>query len=250
MDHAATLIEQNRLLVELTRAADPSSPVPTCPEWTLRKLVTHVGRGTRWAATIVRDRAEAAVDPRTVPDGAPPPDPDRAADWLHDGVQVLLDAVEATGADTPVWTFTGPQPAAWWIRRRLHETIVHRADAALALGAPYDLPAEVAADGVSEWLGLLAARPTEAGLVPLADGVTLHLHATDDGLGEGGEWMIRGEDAGITWEHGHGKGATAVRGRAADLLLAVLRRFPADDERLQVLGDTAVWTTWLERTRV
>ena len=30
--------------------------------------------------------------------------------------------------------------------------------------------------------------------------------------------------------------------------LVVLRRIPADDPRLQVLGDAAAWRTWLERT--
>jgi hypothetical protein len=82
----------------------------------------------------------------------------------------------------------------------------------------------------------------------LPDGATLHLHATDDGLGAGGEWLVRAEGGRVAWEHGHGKGAVAVRGSAADLLQAVLRRIPADDPRLQVLGDEAAWRTWLDRT--
>jgi hypothetical protein len=59
---------------------------------------------------------------------------------------------------------------------------------------------------------------------------------------------VRSEGGRVAWEHGHGKGAAAVRGSAADLLQAVLRRIPADDPRLQVLGDAAAWRTWLERT--
>jgi uncharacterized protein (TIGR03083 family) len=244
MDHAAALVEQNRLLGELVRPADPATPVPTCPDWTLRQLVTHVGRGDRWAATIVRDRADGYVDIRTVADGKPPDDAAGVVDWLVESARLLLDAVATTGADTPVWTFTGPQPAAWWIRRRLHESVVHRADAALALGVPYAVEAAVAADGVSEWLSLLSARPAPL----LAADATLHLHATDDGLGADGEWMVRGGESGIAWEHGHGKGTAAVRGSAADLLLAALRRIPADDARLQVLGEVSVWSTWLART--
>ena len=30
--------------------ADLTAPVPTCPEWTVRDLVTHVGSGHRWSA--------------------------------------------------------------------------------------------------------------------------------------------------------------------------------------------------------
>ncbi len=236
VDYAAALIEQNRLLGDLTRDADPSTPIPTCPGWTVQQLVRHVGRGHRWAATMVRERATQPADPRTVAGGKPLGD---VVTWLHDCAAEVIDAVAATGADTPIWTFTGPKPAAWWIRRRLHEETVHRADAALALGVPVDLTAELAADGLSEWLDLVTARPSV-----LDPGTTLHLHATDDGIGSDGEWMIRGAADHITWEHGHGKGDAAVRGSAVDLLLAAVRR----THDVQVLGDEKTWTQWLERT--
>jgi uncharacterized protein (TIGR03083 family) len=246
METATALVEQNRLLGEMLRAADPETTVPTCPGWSLRQLLTHVGRGDRWAAMIVRERADERVDLRSVPDGKPPADD--PIGWLADSARLLVDAVAATGPDVPVWTFTGPKPAAWWIRRRLHESTVHRADAANALGVPYEIEAALAADGVSEWLDILTSRPVPDGGPTLPDGATLHLHATDDGLGTDGEWLVRSEDGRVAWEHGHGKGTAAVRGSAADLLQAVSRRIPADDARLQVLGDTGVWRTWLERT--
>jgi hypothetical protein len=124
---------------------------------------------------------------------------------------------------------------------------VHRADAALAVGVPYTIEPELAADGVSELLAVLTGRTgdTPAALQP---GESLHLHATDEGLGAAGEWVIRGTDDGITWEHGHVKATTAVRGPAADLLLACSRRLPPEHAGIQVLGDPKIWTTWLERT--
>ncbi len=247
MDVSVALAEQNRRLGELLGPADPTLPVPTCPGWTLRQLLTHVGRGDRWAATIVRERSDGPVDIRTVADGRPPAETPAAVGWLAESAQLVLDAVAATGADVPVWTFTGPQRADWWARRRLHEAVVHRADAAIALGRPFDVDAELAADGVSEWLDLLAARPARD--VPvLADGTTLHLHATDEGLGPAGEWMVRADAGRVVWEHGHGKGTAAVRGSAADLLLGVMGRLPADDPGLQVLGDAPTWRSWLGST--
>jgi uncharacterized protein (TIGR03083 family) len=246
MNHADALVDENRRLGELLATADPETPVPTCPGWALRQLLTHVGRGDRWAATIVRERADERVDIRTVPDGKPPADD--PVGWLAASARLLVDTVAATGPDVPVWTFTGPKPAAWWIRRRLHESTVHRADAAIALGVPFEIEAALAADGVSEWLDILTSRPVPEGGPALPDGATLHLHATDEGLGADGEWLVRSEDGRVAWEHGHGKGAVAVRGSAADLLRAVMRRIPADDPRLQVLGDAAAWRTWLERT--
>lgn len=247
MDASAALVEQDRLFAELLGAADVATPVPTCPEWTLRQLLTHVGRGHRWAATIVRERADARVDIRTVADGKPPVETAAAVEWLTESSRTLLDAVAATGSEVSVWTLTGPQRVDWWVRRRLHESVVHRADAAIALGEAFVVDAGLAADGLSEWLGLLSARP--AGDTPvLADGATLHLHATDDGLGGDGEWVVRTDAGRVVWERGHGRATVAVRGRAADLLLAALRRLPADDPRLEVLGDAPTWRRWLEST--
>ncbi|TQM44094.1 maleylpyruvate isomerase family mycothiol-dependent enzyme [Pseudonocardia cypriaca] len=246
MNPADALVDENLRLGELLATADPEVSVPTCPGWTLRQLLTHVGRGDRWAAMIVRDRAQERVDIRAVPEGKP--SADDPVGWLAGSARLLVDAVAATGPDVPVWTFTGPKPAVWWIRRRLHEATVHRADASIALGVPFAIEPALAADAVSEWLDVLAARPAPEAGPALADGATLHLHATDDGLGTDGEWLVRSADGRLAWEHGHGKGAVAVRGRAADILQAVTRRIPADDPRLQVLGDETVWRTWLERT--
>jgi uncharacterized protein (TIGR03083 family) len=247
MDYVAALLEQNQLFGEVIGDADPSTPVPTCPDWTMRQLFRHVGRGHRWAAQIVRDRVEDYLDPRTVRDGKPPSDPGGALEWLHASAHAVVDAVAEVGDDTPVWTFLGPRPAAWWVRRRLHEATVHRADAALALGVPYDLAPPLAADGICEWLDRLVAEQRKGRPASLDTGVTLHLHATDD-LDSAGEWMIRGNEDGMSWEHGHGKGTTAVRGRAVDLLLALLRRRSAADVGLRIFGDQEVWTNWLGRT--
>ena len=116
----------------------------------------HVGRGDRWAAQIIIDRADTSLDPRLVSEGKRPVDAPGADPVALAKPPILLAAVEDIGPGTQVSTFTGPKPAAWWTRRRLHEATVHRADAAIALGAPYELPAKLAADGISEWLDRLA----------------------------------------------------------------------------------------------
>lgn len=249
VDYAGAFLDENRAFAELFDGADESTPVPTCPDWTLRHLFRHVGRGDRWAAQIVRDRLESYLDPRTVEGGKPPPEPADAISWLHGGAQRLLDAVELTGVETPVWTFLGPRPANWWVRRRLHEVAVHRADAAIALGGDFRLEPEIAADGITEWLERVAIQAgTEGAPLPLEEGTTLHLHATDPGLGEAGEWTAAVEQGRVTWSHEHGKGSVALRGGATELLLAILRRRPIADTGVQLFGDDAVWQRWLDRT--
>jgi uncharacterized protein (TIGR03083 family) len=247
MDYAAALIEQNRMLGELLRDADWSVPVPTCPGWTLLQLLRHVGRGDRWAAQIIADRADASLDPRLVRDGKPPADVPGAIQWLSQGPLTLLAAVEAIGPATEVSTFAGPRSAAWWIRRRLHEATVHRADAAIALGAPYELPAELAADGISEWLERLADEQALGQPPALPAGASLALRATDQDLAEG-TWTVLGSPGGVQRAGRPGSADLTLSGPATDLLLALLRRRPVEDTGISMQGDTGLWRSWLALT--
>ncbi|CAM3393334.1 hypothetical protein BST27_23765 [Mycobacterium intermedium] len=249
MDYASEFVKENRAFGELIRKADHSTPVPACPGWNIEQLLKHVGRGDRWAAQIVKDKLDHYLDPRSVEGGKPPPDPDDAISWLNGGAQRLIDAVELAGVETPVWTFLGTRPASWWLRRRLHEAAVHRADAAIAVGSDFTLEPAIAADGITEFLERIVIQAGNDGApLPLEGDDTLHLHATDDGLGEAGEWTAALDAGGITWSHAHGKGTVALRGGATELLLAMTRRVPVADTGIQVFGDDAVWQRWLDRT--
>ena len=238
-------------LAEILAEHEQSLPIPTCPEWTLRQLVTHVGRAQRWAAEITRTRSDVVIPFREVPDGKLPDDRAEQLAWLRAGAARVVDAVREADGDL-VWTFTGPAPAVFWIRRMAHETLVHRADAQLAVGAEPEpvIDTEVAADAIDEWLTLLtggilgnADGRTEA----LPAGAVLHIHATDDGLG-GGEWMIHHHAGALTVEPGHGKGDAALTGPAASLLLVLMRRRPVSDPAVTVYGDHAVVDGWLAST--
>jgi uncharacterized protein (TIGR03083 family) len=247
VDFRATLLGETRALGDVIRSADPETPVPSCPGWNMNQLLKHVGRGHRWSAQIIAERRLDELDPRKVHGGKPPPDPDGAVDWLNEGAQLVIDAVDHVGPEIKVWTFIGPKPAGWWIRRRVHEATVHRADAVLALGGTYELPADLAADGISEWVDL-AIVGADRHNPPLRRGLTLHMHAHDDGLGPTGEWTITNDEEGLQWSHVHAKGDAAVRGSAFDLFLALTRRRSGADAGVEVLGDPEVWETWLTRT--
>ena len=241
---------------ELARitSGDLERPVPTCPGWTFRQLATHLGRGHRWAAQIVATRATAPIPQREVADGKLPEDPARHAHWLNAGAAQVIDAVTAAGSDL-AWTFNGMRPASFWARRRAHEAAVHLADAQLAAGRDVDLAPDAAADGVDEWLALVVAG-TE-GTTDLArarvqelrgEGQSLHFHATDPGLSSTGEWLVTRTPSGVTLQHGHGKADVAVRGPAASLLLVLTRRLPPSDPAIEILGQQALLTGWLQHT--
>jgi uncharacterized protein (TIGR03083 family) len=234
---------------ELARIIDGDldRPVPTCPGWTFRQLATHLGRGHLWAAQIVATRATAPVPMREVADGKLPEDPVRHASWLNAGADQVIEAVAEAGSDL-VWTMTGMRPASFWTRRRAHEAAVHLADAQLAAGRDVDLAAGLAADGVDEWLGLIAAGSAGPARELCGDGQSLHFHATDPELPGTGEWLITRTPSGITVRHGHGKADVAVRGPAADLLLVLTRRLPPSTPGVEILGQQTLLTHWLEHT--
>lgn len=243
------IIDEAGRFADAVRESDAEQSVPTCPEWTLAQLVTHVGRAHRRATTLVERRAKEPVEAPdvTVPGGAA-----GRAGWLTDGARELAAVLRQAGPDVPVWSWSTEQHTGFWARRMAHETAVHRADAELAVGRSGDIAPDLAADGLSECLDLLSL-PAAASRFPalmelLCGEPTLHFHATDEGLDERGEWMLRGSSSGLTWEHGHSKGDVAVRGPAAVLLLVLLRRIPPDDPRVQVMGDAALLDGWLDRT--
>lgn len=245
MDYEAALIEQNGLLGDAIFAADPDTAIPTCPGWSMLQLLRHVGRGDRWAAHIIQTNAGADLDPRTVPEGRPPDDTDGARHWLRTSPVLLLDVIGHVGPEQTVATLVGPRPASWWVRRRLHEATVHRADAALATGQPYHLAPDLAVDGIEEWLERLAVELPASPMLALEDTKSIGLTAPDAGA----SWTIRGVKNGIEWNRTASDRAADVclTANAADLFLALVRRRPAPGG-VHIEGDHALWTTWLAGT--
>jgi len=243
---AAGLCDASARLAGVVASADEGTRIPTCPDWSLRQLTTHVGRAHRWAGEMVRRRVTEMMPFREAPDGRLPDDPAARPGWVIAGADQLAEAVRQAG-DAKVWSFLGMRPAGFWLRRMTHETTVHTADAELAVGRRPALPADLAADGIAEWLEMVSGEGDGQG-PPLAEGVTMHLHATDAELNGAGEWLISRTPAGLAVSTGHARADVAVRGPADVLLFVLMRRLPEDEPGIEVLGDGDVFTRWLGST--
>jgi uncharacterized protein (TIGR03083 family) len=249
LDFAELLSAETERLAALVVSVEPTVAVPSCPEWTVRDLVTHVGRGHRWATGLVAARATAAPP---FDKSEAPPEPAAWPGWLDDGTRALVTAVAEAGPDCRVWTWRTDKTAGFWLRRMLHDELVHRADAQLAVGQPPDLSAgvsaELAVDGVDDWLETVAVMSASGGWHPTLSklagtGQTLHLHATDTQ----GEWFVRREPGGVTWHRGHERADVALRGPIRPLLLVLNRRLGA--EHLEILGERTVLDEWLAHSQ-
>ncbi|WP_244170135.1 maleylpyruvate isomerase family mycothiol-dependent enzyme [Amycolatopsis tolypomycina] len=152
---AVALVTEADLFSVVIAGADPDVRVPTCPEWTLRDLTRHVGVAYHKSAAIIASRPTGYVPFEAVTIDEPPAFETLGA-WLRDGAERLVAAVTEVGPETPTSTWTPDRRAGFWTRRLTHETVVHRADATFATGAPYDVDADLAADGIAEGLDLVA----------------------------------------------------------------------------------------------
>jgi uncharacterized protein (TIGR03083 family) len=231
-------------------AEDPALPIPACPDWTLRQLATHVGRAHRWAHEIVATRSSAFIEFSAVPDGKLPADPAERGRWLTAGAAALIRALRAAG-DERVWAFGLRTPARFWARRMAHETLVHCADAQQAAGDEVDIPAELAADAVDEWLTVMSgphAGQADLRASALPAGSALAVQATDAELGGAGRWLVRHSGDGVQVVAGHASADVELSGRAADVLLVLMRRVPPGGGTVRVLGDAALLDRWLEQT--
>ena len=229
-------------------ATAPTTRVPSCPEWTIHDLVTHLGAVNRWGGATVRDgnpheRSRGLGDAMK---SAPPASAGVAAlaDWYATQASGLLETFTETAPDAPVWTFSGPGRADFWLRRQLHETAVHRWDLEDALGGPAattPLPEDVAVDTVDEFCAVMFPHKGPRGSLPVTIRLRAVLHAPE-GLATGAEpvgarapaadpeWVLAGAEE---------AGEVEVTGPPETLALLLWGRIGADDPGLEITGDRA-----------
>lgn len=237
--HRAAIVTEGGRVAAL--AADALElPVPTCPGWTVARLVGHLGRVHTWATGFLAAGPDATGDVST---GDRPPEGAALLPWYRERLDGLLAELDRHEPGDAARSFVGAGTAAFWSRRQAHELAIHRWDAehAIAPGAASPIDPALAADGIDEWLEVFVprflARREEVVPVGLV-GATVHLHCTDEGrTAGGGEWLVRVTEHGCDVERAHAKGDAALRGPASDLFLAVWHRVPIED--LDVRGDAA-----------
>ena len=146
------------------------APVPGCPDWSLADLVWHLAEVQHFWAWVVRTRAS---DPGAYTGPVRRPDDELLAFGLARSAE--LETVLA-GADPAerVWTWAPRQDVAFVLRRQAMEAVVHTADVEQVLGDERPIPADVALDGIDEWLEVFVPGALPQGPPSSAHPVVLH----------------------------------------------------------------------------
>jgi uncharacterized protein (TIGR03083 family) len=226
--------ESDRFITAVDGSLDQT--VAHCDDWLVAELAAHVGFVWTVATTNVASATDTPTKPG--PEATAPEDQGALVDWLRERRSTMIETLAAADPADPAWGFAGDLTAGFWQRRMAHETTVHRFDAECGAGLEISpIPSDLARDGIDEYtvvgLRFSSSKPTRD--YPTE---SLHLHRTD---GEG-EWMFLGDgEGGVTVTMEHGKGAAAIRGPAANLLLWIWGR-PVDD--VEVFGDPDVAARW------
>src|SRR5664280_3279397 len=204
------------------------TPVPTCPDWTVRDLVVHQGTVYHWASDVLDGVPGARARPAADAAGAQGRASADLLGWFDDALVRVLNTLATTPADFDGFFFlTGaPNKRLAWARRQAHETAIHAVDAMAAKlgGVPSAtqtwLDREFAADGIDELLTGFAPRSRQRlrSDAPLRVGV----ECTDIDA----SWTLAiGPDPVVTTPGRTGQRVDAtVRGTAVGLYLALWNR--------------------------
>jgi uncharacterized protein (TIGR03083 family) len=245
-DHLAALVRSGTALREAAATAGLDAKVPTCPAWTVTKLVTHQGMVHRWAAANLRgDTGHRTADSTAEAAAAP-----ELLAWYSDGLAALADTVRATPDDAKAMVFLNdaPPPRRFWARRQAHETTIHAVDAVSAVHGRWPRASDVgfvdpvlAADGIDELLTGFITRGK--GKLHSAEPYTVLVKTEDTGH----TWTLRISDGPIvTTPGGTGRTDVLFSGTAVQLYLSLWNR--ADE--ITTGGRSDVVDQWRSQIRV
>jgi uncharacterized protein (TIGR03083 family) len=215
----------------------PLAHIPSCPEWDMRELVCHTAGVHEWVTSIVSERVQERR-PRRRSDQFPS-QVDELVDVYAAGLERLIEALSETDPDVYVWNWLDrqPAPARFWFRRMAQETVIHRVDAEAGAGVVTPIDAPLAADGIDEYLHLLAGYIGNEPIEGL--GSTLAFEPTDTA----GSWRVSLSPTSCILDPPTSPAGT-VSGKASDLYMWLLHRQNPSGEAVELAGDPEALAQW------
>jgi len=227
-------------LLDAAGQAGVDAPVPTCPDWTVRDLVEHVGSVYAHKVIAMREGGPSEFPP--------PRDASPTEDYFRWALGELLSALRDRQPSTPAYTWwPAEQTAGFWARRMAQESLIHRVDAERAAGVASEVDEALSLDGVDEVLSRFVGDPDMEWPVVAAAPTTVAIQAP-----EGRGWVVHLAPDAVRVEGLADADALAdaaadatIRGAGADLDLWLWGR--GGTERLHISGSPAAVALLRER---
>jgi uncharacterized protein (TIGR03083 family) len=239
------------------------SPVPSCPGWNVGSLVGHMGSVFTFWNKWVRDRPRGSDDAsfkdlRAEREARLPgfsawrekdfvweAAPLGVRDFARESQAELAGRLAELEPSEPVWTFFAPDQTAGFVQRRIaHETAVHCWDAQEAQGVAEPIEAELAHDGIDEFMdAIIQVNRTELeeqNELPAYGGERVAFRRSD---GQG-EWQVEFTPEATQVTRDGGPADATLSGPVSDLLLFLYGRIPFDG--FEISGDVDLVGRWEE----
>jgi len=216
------LLELNsQKFAQLIEYGDLDALVESCPGWSFTQLAQHMCGTQRWSthALLTGERGEHPQAPTQR---------EELYAYFVEGTQQLLEASKSIDPQRPTWSF-GPQPrvAEFWTRRQAHEVTIHLWDAYASRGKVYDIPNELALDGLNEIAEVFFPMRLKRGDFPALP-ITLALAPV------GSNDVVE-----LIADPGTDHPKVVIHGSAADLLLLLWGRIALDGFQIDGSIDSA-----------
>ena len=140
--HLAALRDAVSAFARHANDAGLDVPVPTCPDWTVRRLIGHQGMVHRWAAANLRGKTIEIDATERAGRRAPSP-----VDWLRDGAIDLVAAITQAADDVRTVVFLNDAPPAAGVLGAAAVPRDHHPRRRRAVGGAGPLPAGRATPG-------------------------------------------------------------------------------------------------------
>lgn len=158
-------------------------------------LLAHTGSILGRTTMVCRDRVQERPKSPRMEEGKD------ALVWFETRLSEMIEVLETSDHDVPVWGF-GSQPSiGFWVTRMLIEVGIHRWDAEQSFGRPIPLLDEVAISGLDEFPAMWLPR--------LGDVPTIEIEAND---------------LGRSWIYGGGDPVHTITGSGSDEYLRLMSR--------------------------
>jgi uncharacterized protein (TIGR03083 family) len=221
---------------QLLAAAIPGAPVdvPSCPGWTTDDLAKHMAHVYLGQAFVVETGSQAENKEHL----APYPRTEDCLEFMGWGFEAITKALDINRPERPTWSWHHSDFSVdFWFRRMAHETVIHRIDAELAVGAVTPIDEALALDGVDEVLDFLPLTGSWPEVPNIDFGIVSIVASTTNGSKV---WDLKftNEAATVsTVAESNGAAHLVISGDAEAMDLYLWGRIDSSDPRISITGE-------------